>query len=450
MSEKKLNQEDFRNYIKNVLFSPIPPSSIEKTDAQTGLIGLELEVFSLRKDGDNLSPAQLYGGEDPLIDRLFAVFETHGGEAIYAGDPANKVIDKIKFQNGNYFHFEPGGQIEIRTQPFAKTSELDNQIHLCKNILSEITETSHYRFAQTGTNPFFEGSVLKNQIQKPRYIRLEQYLNGLSPFGRQMMFQTCSLHINMDLGAEEMERFKRIAVANLLVPFATALFANSSMIDGKPSALKSYRSYIWQQLDPLRTGILSLDKALKSRDIDDLVLAYTEFALKAPLIYIPEIDHKTLPQSVTMAYWLAHSIDGIYPNRSHIENHVSLLFPEVRIKNYLEIRSVDAPPAQWEIIPVLFYAGLLYSESHLDKALNLLSPFAVRIQDLHRKAVYGLADEELFRVSKTLMELSMEGISKLPEDDIDKTQAQKFLTFYETITLQGKSFADFGTKDLSI
>ena len=96
MSEKKLNQEDFRNYIKNVLFSPIPPSSIEKTDAQTGLIGLELEVFSLRKDGDNLSPAQLYGGEDPLIDRLFAVSETHGGEAIYAGDPANKVMFELE------------------------------------------------------------------------------------------------------------------------------------------------------------------------------------------------------------------------------------------------------------------------------------------------------------------------------------------------------------------
>lgn len=451
MSDKKLDREDFGNYIKNVLFKPIPLSSLETAAAHTGLVGLELEVFSLRKEGDGLLPAQLYGGEDPLIDRLLAVSEQHGGEAIYAkSDPERKVIDKIKFQNGNYFHFEPGGQIEIRTQPFAKTSALAAQLDFCKKIWREVSETSRYRFAQTGTNSFFEGSALKNQIPKPRYFRLEEYLHALSPFGRQMMFQTCSLHINLDLGREETERFKRIAVSNLLVPFATALFANSSMIDGKPTPMKSYRSYIWQQLDPLRTGILSLDKALRSMDTDDLVLAYTEFALKAPLIYIPELDHKTLPQSFTMAHWLTHAIEGFYPDRSHIENHVSLLFPEVRIKGYLEIRSVDATPAEWELIPVLFYMGLLYSSAQLDKVLERLIPYAGKIRSLHQKAVYGLRDDELFSMSKALMELSMEGLSNLPGAVIDKEHLQKYLAFYERLTLQRKSFADLGAKDLSV
>jgi glutamate--cysteine ligase len=449
MSYKKPKKEDFRNFIKNVLFNPISLSSNETTDGQKGLVGLELEIFSLRRDGDSLSPAQLYGGEDPLIDRLLSVSKTYGGEAIYTTcDQGLKVIDKIKFQNGNYFHFEPGGQIEIRTHPFGKTIELDKQIQLCKKILDEIAETSCYRFLQTGTNSFFEGSVLKNQIQKPRYIRLEQYLNAISPFGRQMMFQTCSLHINLDLGMDEMIRFKRIAVANLLVPFATALFANSPMIDGKSTGMKSYRSRIWQQLDPLRTGILPLDKALHNMDLDYIVEAYTEFALKAPLVYIPEIDYMTLPPSFTMNYWLANSIEGIYPDRSHFENHVSLLFPEVRIKGYLEIRSVDATPAEWEMIPVLFYMGLLYSSPQLNKALDRLTPYVGKIQILQQKSVYGLEDYELFIISKDLMELSIEGLLNMMEEFADKTHFQKYLTFYERMTLQRKSFADFSVKAL--
>lgn len=449
MSYKKLKKEDFRNFIKDVLFNPITLSSNEPSTVAQGLVGIELEIFPLRKTGNVLSPAQLYGGEDPLIDRLLSVSKTCGGESLYAKDgPSNKVIDKIRFQNGNYFHFEPGGQIEIRTQPCTKTQELSTQVQLCKKILHEIADTSGYLFCQTGTNSFFDGSVLKNQIQKPRYNRLEQYLNALSPFGRQMMFQTCSLHINLDLGSDEMVRFKRIAVANLLVPFATALFANSPMIDGKPTGIKSYRSHIWQHLDPLRTGILAPGKALASPDLDLFADAYTDFALKAPLVYIPEMDHRTLPQNFTMNHWLEHSIEGIYPDRSHFENHVSLLFPEVRMKGYLEIRTVDAPPAEWEMIPVLFYIGLLYSKASLDNAFEKLVPYADQIQMLHRRAVYGLEDEELFILSQDLMELSIEGLSTMAEDYIDKGHLQKYLSFYERLTLQRKTFADLGAKSL--
>jgi glutamate--cysteine ligase len=119
-----------------------------------------------------------------------------------------------------------------------------------------------------------------------------------------------------------------------------------------------------------------------------------------------------------------------------------LLFPEVRIKGYLELRSIDAPPVEWQMIPVLFYAGLLYNAPHLEKTLELLSPLAPDINSFFSLAVKGLESDEVNSYSKELMQLAIEGLSCLPNDLIHKDYIQQLIDFYTKFTLQRRSFAD--------
>ncbi|MDZ4748332.1 MAG: glutamate-cysteine ligase family protein [Saprospiraceae bacterium] len=458
MPEPKLTLDICRSYIENLLFEPGDVSTQNSIHGTVGSVGVELEVFPYRSDvlsDAGVSPVALYEGEDALIHKLIAASEPYGGVAKYwypAPHQKSYVpqIDKIEFANGDRFLFEPGGQVEISTAPCQSMDALQEHLESRQHILKRITQLSNIHFAQTGTNPWFGEDQIGNQLHKPRYKALEQYFDTIGPYGRQMMQLTCSLHINFDLGPDETTRIKRIVAANLLVPFVTALFANSPRIAGKTSGHKAYRSYIWQHLDRARTGILPglSDPDMLSKE--DLIGMYLALALKAPLIYIDALGDQALPRDYTMEYWLDHPIQGLWPDRSHFETHVSLLFPEVRLKGYLELRSIDAPPVEWQMVPVCFYAGLLYSDQHLDKMLELLLPLAAHIDELFEASTFGLVLDEVFVTSKKLMVLAIDGFSGLPDSFKGDGHVLLLKKFYEIFTAHRKTFADgnAGTKIL--
>ncbi|MCU0381504.1 MAG: hypothetical protein MUE58_09985, partial [Chitinophagaceae bacterium] len=158
-------------------------------------------------------------------------------------------------------------------------------------------------------------------------------------------------------------------------------------------------------------------------------------------IFIKELGDKTLPPSCTMAYWLDHPIEGISPALHHLENHFSLLFPEVRLKGYLELRTVDAPPVKWQMAPVLFYAGLLYGDQTLDKTLELLSPYAADINRLYKEARFGLDSDLLFDLSLRLVKMSMDGLSGLTAGFAGEQYVEQLQSFVENFTVKRKSFA---------
>ena len=297
-------------------------------------------------------------------------------------------------------------------------------------------------FAQFGTNPWFAVGEIGNQLSKPRYRALEDYFDRLGPYGKQMMLQTGSLHINMDLGASRTTAIKRIVAANLLVPFVTAIFAHSPIIGGNNTGHKAYRSFLWQHLDVARTGILPIWNRAHPLDFNALLDAYLDLALSAPVIYIPTLDNRVFSKEVTMEYWMANGVEGLWPGLPDFENHVSLLFPEVRLKGYLEIRSVDAPPKGWEMVPVCFYCGVLYSDSHLDQVLELLLPLASRIPALFETATFGFDSEELFILSRQLVLLALDGFDQLPGSFKNESHQQQFISFYEQFTSQRRTFAD--------
>ena len=443
MEKDKLNPNRVRKYIESALFG-IAKHNNERDKYN---IGVELEVFPLINNSKNkIESVNLYKGKNALFIPLKKVSEKYGGTVTSKNPKVDKhknalEIDTIQFPNQSSLFFEPGGQVEISTKPCQSLKGLENQLQFIQNILKEVSSETGISFIQSGINNV-NINQLTNQLQKPRYIALEEYLNAIGPFGRQMMLKTCSMHINMEMGMDKTTKLKRIIATNLLVPFTTAIFANSPSVDNNLKPLKAYRSHIWQNLDATRTGILPLTKALKSMSLDDLIDAYYNFVINAPLIYIQDFGRKVFSKKITLGYWMSHQIKGIWPNESHLRNHLSLLFPEVRIKGYLEIRSIDSPPLKWQMIPLCFYSGLLYSPSHLDKVINLLKPLYINYNKIHKQACYGLESEEIYQVSKQLMKIAIEGFSTLPNHFKNEKYTNDLQLFNAQYLDKRKTFAD--------
>ena len=257
-----------------------------------------------------------------------------------------------------------------------------------------------------------------------------------------LMLQTCSIHLNFDWGASDDVHVKRFVLANLLSPFAVGLFANSHILEGKATPYKSYRNYLWQNLDPLRTQRLPLKRIINNWSKAALVETYAHFAAQAPLIYLRRLPHKKIDSKLALNHWLQKPIMGLSPDEDDYRQHLSLLFPNVRPKGYLELRMVDAPPTAWQMIPALFFSGLMYSEKTMNKALKLLVPFSSNLSQLDKQALHGLDYNAVFTPAQKLITLSIEGLESLPQSFRNTSQIQQLINFAERYTFKQKVFAD--------
>ncbi len=447
MPTPSLSIDTCRNYIEECLFGP-PVKSGSRQGGEVGSVGVELECFPVVfHTEEKISPAKLYDNENSLTEILIQFSEKKEGKARYSNhnlerELQNLVVCAIDFPDGSSFQFEPGAQVEISTAPCQNIESVSEKINALQEILHEVSRQSNFRFVQVGSHPWFGADAIGMQLNKSRYNAMAKYFDRINDYGRQMMVQTSSLQVNLDTGGDWDTRIKRFVAANLIAPFASAIFANSSMIAGKASGYKSCRSYLWQHLDKTRTGVFNMEQLSKQLCKESLIDAYLQFALKAPIIYLEEFGAEVFDNDITFKYWLSHPIRGIEPSLAHFKNHLSLLFPEVRLKGYLELRSVDAPPTAWQMVPILFYCGLLYSGKHLDKTLELLLPFSSKLPSLMEKATRGLDSDEIFATGKKLISLSIEGFSSLPEAFKGNQSPKKAVLFAERFTMQRKTLAD--------
>ena len=135
-------------------------------------------------------------------------------------------------------------------------------------------------------------------------------------------------------------------------------------------------------------------------------------------------------------------MEGVSPSLEDLENHLSLLYPEVRPKGFLEIRTADALPREWQLVPAFFYTGILYSEEMLGKTLELLLPLGSEINTLWKAASFGFESKPILEFSKKLMVLALAGLSNLPEDFSGQKSQNKLHDFFEKYTFNGKTVAD--------
>ena len=264
--------------------------------------------------------------------------------------------------------FEPAGQVELSGAPLRTLHEVSSEIDQHLSEVCEVGERLGIGFLGLGFHPTAKREEL-SWIPKSRYKIMREYMPKVGSMGLDMMLRSCSVQVNLDY-ASEADMVKKFRVALALQPIATALFAASPFKEGKPSGFLSTRMQVWTDTDNTRSGSpqFIFDEGFGYQQ-------YADFALSVPMYYAFR-DGKYIDCT---GQSFKDFIDGKLPALPGVKatvgdwaNHLATIFTDVRLKNILEMRSADTGPAEMILALPTLWVGLLYDESVLDDAWNLV------------------------------------------------------------------------------
>jgi glutamate--cysteine ligase len=334
------------------------------------MIGIELEALPFRIGTDGIGwPVDL---KNPQVTGSFDVlsrwFDENNAPFRRSADSS---VPAFSRDGGGGISFEPGGQIEYSS---GSRPDLDSAFRETSDALActeKIFSHEGIRLFYGGINPWHTTDSVGLKNPKPRYRAMDQYFEKIGVFGRQMMRLTASVQFNLDFGPPDLMQLRWLG-ANLMAPLFTAIFCNSPFMAGRFSGVRSYRSLTWQKLDVSRTGfppLLLADEGQVSPETQ-----YMDFALKAAVVMLPDADGTLGYQRNGLSFqdWMTEGCNGWYPELSDWESHLTLLFPEVRPKGFLECRFVDGQSKAWWAIPAILFDALVYDLTALEKVLALL------------------------------------------------------------------------------
>ena len=266
---------------------------------------------------------------------------------------------------------EPGGQLELSGAPLLTVNDTKAELddHLAE--VHAIAEPMGAKFFGVGAAPIWSHGDMP-MMPKGRYRLMTDYMGRVGTHGTQMMYRTCTVQVNLDY-ASEADMVKKLRVALALQPVATALFASSPFFDGKPNGHKSWRSRIWRGLDDARTGMLPF-----AFDAGMGFQAYVDWVLDVPMYFVYR-DGKyidALGQSFRdFLRGALPALPGEKPTLSDWADHMTTVFPEARVKKYIEMRGADVGDAAHIVALPAFWVGLMYDPSALDAAWDLVKGF---------------------------------------------------------------------------
>ena len=372
-------------------------------------IGTEHEKVGFRK-GD-LSPVPYEGrggvrqllegmagllGWEPILDR---------GLPIGLADPAG----------GGAISLEPGGQFELSGAPVENLHQTCAETHSHMAQVREIADPLGIGFLGLGISPVW--SLAETPVMpKSRYEIMSAYMPKVGSRGLDMMFRTATVQVNLDFGSEaDMVAKMRVGIA--LQPIATALFANSPVLDGRPTGRLSERSEIWRDTDNARSGMVPF--VFRPGFGFE---AYVDWAMDVPMYFVKRGDTYHDATDVTWRQYMAGALrnripDGM-PTVGDWDNHLSTLFPEVRLKRFLEMRGADSGPTRRILALPALWVGLLYDDAALAAALDLVADWTDEERQALRDAVptSGLQTpfrrETVLEIARRVVALSREGLRR--------------------------------------
>ena len=372
-----------------------------------GKVGLEPEIFAFRQDVGGTPTRLPLAGEGSVLATI--------DEMIAAGElDARKVegaAPAYELSNGGRLTFEPAGQIEHSTAIFDRAAAALDDIEETARQLDAGFSARGARLASFGIDPWNDVDQVPQQLEAARYRSMAAYFASRSHHGAVMMRNTGSVQVNLDLGPVGVDA-ERWLLANLLSPIATASFASSPL-----EGAQSRRAQAWQGLDPTRTGFPA---AVLAEGLGDPGRQYAEFALDADVMLFRRGPHGGLPGTAGFRFrdWLrdGHPTHGA-ATTADLDYHLSTLFPEVRLRGFFELRSIDGVPAAWRPAVVAFFCGLLYDDHSRLEATAVLEPLRGDLHELWlRSARDGFGDPELAAVARRVWTIALEGAARLPAD----------------------------------
>lgn len=332
---------------------PIRGSQSTTALKQNQATGLEMEMFAY--DSKTFAPLGIEGSRvtsGQIIQRLAELIPQ---SKLKVDDPT-QVIVGLELSNGSNFSLEPGGQIEFSSRPCKTTADLRDDVSWALERLAEAGR-GEVVFLEHGTNPAakFDHPLL---VPKQRYKILDRYLKSV-PHGRgtHMMRHSATVQPNLDVFGDN-DWSDAVNLCLVLTPFARHLFSNSKYFGGKRSSAPSERQLIWQYTDKTRSGIPS-----QVAFHENIACSYANWSKAANVFLIPELEVNEQPLFGELSFnsWLESGYKGIRPKLNHWETHLGTVFPDLRLRGFLEVRSTDAQSFEHLIAASVFWSVALQS-----------------------------------------------------------------------------------------
>ena len=337
-------------------------------------IGTEHEKFGYCKD--TLRPLP-YDGPRSIKAVLEGLRDRFGWSPVSEGD---NIIGLVK--DGANVSLEPGGQLELSGAPLETIHQTCDEVNVHLEEVKSVADEIGVGFIGLGAAPHWTHDDMP-LMPKGRYKLMDGYMQKVGTLGTQMMRRTCTVQVNLDFSSEA-DMVQKLRVALALQPVATALFANSPFLEGKLNGHKSWRSRIWRDLDPDRTGMLPFvfEDGFGFE-------AWVDYALDVPMyfVYRDGVYIDALGQSFRdFLDGKLPALPGETPTLSDWADHLTTIFPEARIKKFIEMRGADGGP--WRRLCALpaFWVGLLYDQTALDAATDLIRDWDAETRDALRVA----------------------------------------------------------------
>ncbi|HWV42030.1 glutamate--cysteine ligase [Pseudorhodoplanes sp.] len=325
-------------------------------------IGTEHEKFAFTVHRHNPVPYEGPRGIRALLEGMQLLL---GWEPIMEQD---NIIGLHDVTGGGAISLEPGGQFELSGAPVENVHQTCTELmaHLAQ--LREVARPLGIGFLGLGMNPKWTRAEIP-VMPKGRYRIMTRYMPKVGNLGLDMMYRTCTVQTNLDFSSEA-DMVKKLRVSLALQPVATALFANSPFTEGKPNGFLSFRSEVWRDTDGDRSGMLpwAFEDGMGFE-------RWVDYALDVPMYFIKRGDEYIDVSGLSFRDLFAGKLKELPGERATISdwaNHISTIFPEVRLKRYLEMRGADGGPGRR--IPALpaFWVGILYDTVSLDAAWDIV------------------------------------------------------------------------------
>ncbi|HTN13983.1 MAG TPA: glutamate--cysteine ligase [Sphingomonadaceae bacterium] len=381
------------------------PMQAGEKPASAWRIGTEHEklVFA---HGDHHAPS--YDEPHGIRDMLLALKD-------YGWEPVEEGGNIIAMSGADgAVSLEPAGQLELSGAPLENLHQTCAETGRHLSQVKEIGEKFGIGFLGLGMWPDKTREELP-VMPKGRYAIMMRHMPRVGTMGLDMMLRTCTIQVNLDYGSEA-DMAKKFRTSLALQPLATALFANSPFTEGKPNGFLSYRSHIWSDTDPQRTGMLPFvfeDGFGYER--------YVDYMLDVPMYFVFRDGKYIDAAGQSFRDFLKGelpALPGELPTEGDWQDHLSTAFPEVRLKSFLEMRGADGGP--WGRICALpaLWVGLLYDSGALDAAWDVVKDWTMEEREALRNAVPKLAldapipgGRKLKDIAREVLDIARSGLS---------------------------------------
>jgi glutamate--cysteine ligase len=407
---------------------------------QAWRIGTEHEKFLFH--ADTLKPVP-YEGERGVRALMQSLIDRYGWQPIKEGGTII-ALKRPEGEPGGTVSLEPGGQFELSGEPLVSVHEVagETQAHLDQCL--QVGAPLGIGFLGVGFAPHWTLAEIP-RMPKQRYGVMTAYMPKVGTRGLDMMYRTCTIQVNLDFGSEA-DMVQKFRVSLALQPVATAIFACSPFAEGRPNGFLSLRSEVWRHTDAARTGMLPFvfEPGMSFE-------RYADYALDVPMYFVYRDGRYIDASGASFRDFLAGKLPqlpGERPTHSDWSDHLTTLFPEVRLKRYLEMRGADGGP--WRRLCALpaVWTGLLYDEAALDAAWELVKDWTEEERQAMRDAVPRRALQAPFRggtvqdMARQMVAIAKAGLNARGEISPLCGDESNFLEIVEMVANNGVTPAD--------